>query len=153
MADTAFASVIRHCKADRRSGPPGSWINEDIIQAYTELHRRGIAHSVEVWISGQLVGGLYGLWMNGIFCGESMFSLVADASKTALIALGGWMKHEGHRLIDTQLLNPHLESMGAEALARDSFEHLLPKRSEKLEIINLRGVEWGNYLVRKTPGS
>lgn len=149
-ADTAFEEVMAHCRADRRTGPSGSWINDDIVAAFVELHQRGIAHSLEVYRSGGLVGGLYGLWMNGVFCGESMFSVVPDASKTALVGLAGWMRTEGHPLIDTQLLNPHLESMGAEPLPREDFERYLPEPQTALCLIDFRAVDW-NAFLRRTP--
>lgn len=147
-ADTAFEAVIAQCRADRRTGPPGSWINDDIVASLGELHQRAIAHSLEVYRSGVLVGGLYGLWINGVFCGESMFSAVPDASKTALVALAGWMRSEGHPLIDTQLLNPHLESMGAEPLPRAQFEMFLPAPKVPLERIDFRSIDWNGYLHR-----
>jgi leucyl/phenylalanyl-tRNA--protein transferase len=149
-ADSAFRTVMHHCRADRRKGPPGSWIHPEIVEAYCELNNRGIAHSLEVWQSDSLVGGLYGLWMNGVFCGESMFSLVADASKTALVALGNWMKEQDYALIDTQLLNPHLESMGAEALPRTEFLQQLPKPDEAIELMDFRSIRWSEYTLRKS---
>ncbi len=107
--DTAFEDVMRAC-ADR---PEGSWISEEFVQVYTELHRRGHAHSVEAWREGRLVGGTYGVAIGGAFMAESMFHRETDASKVALAALVNRLREREYALLDVQYLTPHLESLGA----------------------------------------
>lgn len=114
----AFEQVIRNCAATPRRGQDGIWINNEMQQAYIELHKRGIAKSIEAWKENELAGGLYGVEINDIFCGESMFSHHANASKIALIALCTQMNY---RLIDCQIPNPHLFSMGAEMISRQAY--------------------------------
>lgn len=123
--DQAFDAVITHCASIRREGQEGTWITEEMQNAYSRLHQMGHAHSLEVWDEQGLAGGLYGLAMGEVFCGESMFSLRANASKTALIAL---CREGGYLLIDCQVPNPHLLSMGAEIWPREAFEQWLPAR-------------------------
>lgn len=118
----AFADVIHHC-ADARSGE--TWISPQIQAAYRRLHRLGIAHSVEVWQHNELVGGLYGLSLGQVFCGESMFSLQDNASKTALLTFNQAFCQAGGMLIDCQVMNPHLASLGAVSLPRQAFLRLL----------------------------
>ena len=120
----AFEKVIEHCSLIPRIGQPGTWISEEFIDAYTRIHKLGYAHSVEVWVGGQLVGGLYGVETNGVFSGESMFSLVSNASKVALI----WLCQSGkYRFIDCQVGTDHLQRMGAEHISREKFIQLLEK--------------------------
>lgn len=124
----AFPEVIQAC-AGPRGGETGTWITPEMILAYTHLHDRGFAHSLEVWLEGKLAGGIYGLAMGAVFFGESMFSHATDGSKIALVALCRLLDSTGVGLLDCQLGNPHLYSMGAEDLPRDEFEtrlaHLL----------------------------
>jgi leucyl/phenylalanyl-tRNA---protein transferase len=122
--DSEFGRVIEHCAAPRR-GEPGTWISEDMVGAYQELHRLGYAHSVETWIDGSLAGGLYGVALGSVFFGESMFSRVRDASKIALAALVGHLKTAGFELIDCQMHTRHLESLGAREIPRARFSRLL----------------------------
>lgn len=120
----AFAAVIGQCAQTPRAHQDGTWITSDMQKAYIALHKMGVAQSIEVWQNHQLVGGLYGLKMGRVFCGESMFSHVGNASKTALIYL---CQHLGYALIDCQLPNEHLLSMGAEMMEREVFmEYLEP---------------------------
>jgi leucyl/phenylalanyl-tRNA--protein transferase len=114
----AFEKVISHCAKTPRVGQDGTWITNEMQQAYIKLHEKGLAHSVEVWQNNELVGGLYGVKINKVFCGESMFSLVSNASKTALIYL---TKTMGFELIDCQLPNEHLMSLGAEMISREEY--------------------------------
>ncbi|HLI49629.1 MAG TPA: leucyl/phenylalanyl-tRNA--protein transferase [Chthonomonas sp.] len=107
--NTAFEEVMRGC-ADR---PEGTWITEDFIRVYTELHRRGLAHSVETWREGRLVGGTYGVALGGAFMAESMFHRETDASKVALAALVHRLKERNFVLLDVQYLTPHLQRLGA----------------------------------------
>jgi len=122
--DTDFAAVIAAC-AETPRPDEGTWINDQIINAYTELHHRGVAHSVECRLDGKLVGGLYGVSLNGAFCGESMFSHATDASKVALVHLVARMQHCKMQLLDTQFVTDHLKSFGAiEIPARDYLVRL-----------------------------
>ncbi len=111
--DECFGEVIKHCSNVRRKGPPGTWLHEEMINAYLRLHEMGLAHSVEVWKDNELIGGLYGVYISGVFSGESMFSLVPNSSKAALIALARLCQERGCHFIDCQIYNPHLERMGA----------------------------------------
>jgi leucyl/phenylalanyl-tRNA---protein transferase len=114
----AFEEVIKSCADTPRKGQNGTWIGKDMQEAYLKLHEKGIAKSVEVWFDQKLVGGLYGIDRGAVFCGESMFSLMSNASKAALI----WLcKNGSYKLIDCQIPNPHLISLGAEMMARDAY--------------------------------
>jgi leucyl/phenylalanyl-tRNA--protein transferase len=108
--DTAFEAVMRACASDREEG---TWISEKIIESYVALHRRGLAHSVETWREGRLVGGLYGVHLGSAFFGESMFHTETDASKVALVALVERLRANGFTLLDTQWITPHLAQFGA----------------------------------------
>lgn len=120
--DTAFPSVIENCAQIVRRDQPGTWITAQMQEAYIRLHELGYAHSVEVWQGETLVGGLYGLQINSVFCGESMFSKVSNASKAALI----WLcQGNQFKLIDCQLPNDHLMSLGAEMISREAYLDLL----------------------------
>lgn len=118
--DTCFAEVINQCAISRQA-TTGTWITADMQAAYTQLHQQGYAHSVEVWQNGQLVGGLYGLALGGVFFGESMFSQVTDASKVALVKLSQHLQQQGFSLIDCQVYTPHLASLGAAEISRELF--------------------------------
>lgn len=117
-----FAKVVRNCATVPRIGQDGTWITNDMQNAYIKLHERGIAHSIEVWQNNELVGGLYGVKIGKVFCGESMFSMVSNTSKFALIHLAKSMNFE---LIDCQLPNDHLMSMGAEMISREEYLKIL----------------------------
>jgi len=120
-----FEEVIRHCQQIERTGQDGTWISEDIITSYTKLHEMGYAKSVEVWQEGVLVGGLYGVDLGHIFCGESMFSKVSNASKIAFVTLIKQLKEQGYHLLDCQVHNDHLESLGAFEISRSTFMKVL----------------------------
>jgi len=122
--DRDFPAVIQQC-AELRKASTGTWITREMIEAYCELHKRGIAHSVEVWQQNELVGGLYGLKVGKVFCGESMFSKVSNASKVGLIYLVNKLKQQDFILIDCQMPNPHLLSLGATTIPRQEFLNLL----------------------------
>jgi leucyl/phenylalanyl-tRNA--protein transferase len=120
--NTNFEAVIYNCKNTDRKDGFGTWITNDMEQAYINLHKKGIAKSIEVWYKDELVGGLYGLEINNIFCGESMFSKVSNASKLAFIHLA---KSEKYKLIDCQIYNAHLASLGAREVRRALFLNIL----------------------------
>lgn len=122
--DVAFAEVIKACAGPRRQ-ESGTWITRDMMEAYDQLHRLGHAHSLEVWEGDVLAGGIYGLAVGSIFFGESMFSLRTDASKIALVALCRQLQQWGFGLLDCQVGNPHLFSMGAVEISRETFEERL----------------------------
>ena len=119
--DSAFAEVIQACATTPRAGQPGTWIVPDMVQAYTALHRAGHAHSVETWIDGQLVGGLYCVNLGRMVFGESMFAHRSDASKTALAALVAFCRAQDIRMIDCQQNTAHLASLGAAEMPRARF--------------------------------
>jgi leucyl/phenylalanyl-tRNA---protein transferase len=126
--DRAFDAVIRACSGPRR-GEDGTWLVPEMIIAYGDLHRRGLAHSVEVWQEGELAGGLYGVGLGRIFYGESMFSRVGDASKVALVHLCQRLQAWGYAVIDCQVMSAHLVRMGAQQVPRDAFLALLNRWS------------------------
>ncbi len=123
-ADTSFVEVMRAC-AEPRPGHPESWINDPIIDLYSELHARGHAHSIECRVGDQLVGGLYGVSVGAAFFGESMFSRERDASKVALVHLMARLIQGGFRLLDCQFMTEHLRSFGAIEVPREAFHVLL----------------------------
>lgn len=123
--DQAFEEVMLGCQAPA-PGREDSWIDETFLEVYGKLHQQGHAHSVEVWMEGQLVGGLYGMALGGLFTGESMFNLVPDAAKAALVALSQYLLEQEFVLIDTQVLSPLTVDMGAAALPREIYLELLP---------------------------
>jgi leucyl/phenylalanyl-tRNA---protein transferase len=118
--DCAFEQVMRACAAPRE-GANGTWIHEEMIAAYCELHRLGYAHSVETWMNGELVGGLYGIALGKMFYGESMFSRKTDASKIALAHLAAQLERWNFGMIDCQMSTPHLASLGAREIPRSEF--------------------------------
>lgn len=120
-----FESVIRNCSSIEREGQDGTWITDEMTTAYCKLHQQGYAKSVEVWLNDELVGGLYGIDLGTIFCGESMFSKVSNASKAAFIYLVTLLKSQEYTLVDCQVYNPHLESLGAREIDRTDFLSLL----------------------------
>ena len=131
--DFDFEGVVAACAEPRRSSD-GTWITTGMQRAYARLHRLGHAHSLEVWREGELIGGLYGVCVGSIFCGESMFSRRSNASKIALVALAHTLFSSGFRMIDCQLSNPHLESMGSRELPRSRFLTALHQwRDEQLD--------------------
>ena len=142
-SDKAFFEVISACAEPRGDG--GTWITTEMIDAYTRLHEYGNAHSVEVWDDQELVGGIYGIQVGGVFCGESMFSRVSNGSKIAISHLVRWMKTAGLDMLDCQLTNPHLTSLGAQTIPRDTFlKHL--NNASKMQInwtFNDYPIPWG----------
>ncbi len=133
--DCAFPDVIRACAETLRPGQEGTWITPQIIAAYVRLHRMHIAHSVEVWDGPQLVGGLYGVDVDGAFAAESMFYHAPNASKLALLHLVDHLRAAGLDWIDIQVLTPHLVRLGAKAISRDAFlERLRQTRARGLRL-------------------
>jgi leucyl/phenylalanyl-tRNA--protein transferase len=123
-ADTAFDQVIAACAAPR-GNESGTWITKDMQCAFNRLHAEGYAHAVEIWRGNSLIGGIYGLALGKVFFGESMFSRETDASKIALVALCRQLTAWGYELLDCQVPNPHLRSLGAVQLSRAAFESRL----------------------------
>ena len=125
-----FESVIKNCQTIERKGQDGTWISEDIIASYTKLHKRGYAKSFEVWqidsqSNWELVGGLYGVDLGHVFCGESMFSKVPNASKIGFVWLVNYLKENNYKLLDCQIHNNHLEKLGAFEISRETFMKVL----------------------------
>lgn len=135
-SDKCFAEVMRACAAPRDK-QDGTWINSDIITAYTKLHELGFAHSIECWYDNELVGGLYGIAIGQVFFGESMFSRKDNASKVAFAWLCKNLAQQGFELIDCQVHNPHLASLGAQEIPRSQFLDILAKATRKQP-----GKEW-----------
>lgn len=133
----AFKEVVHRCaNVSRKSldgDESGTWITEDIKRAYCKLHKLGHAHSIEIWDGKALVGGLYGVVVGQLFCGESMFHHKTDASKMALLALASYLKQIDWPLIDCQVENPHLSSLGAELISRSEFKKYLPHPQEQTD--------------------
>jgi leucyl/phenylalanyl-tRNA--protein transferase len=129
----AFDAVINSCS--QRAPDQGTWINQDMILAYSALHKLGHAHSLELWDGDNLIGGVYGVCVGSIFCGESMFSRQSNASKIALAYLCNYLINIGIKIIDCQLVNDHLLSLGAKSISRDVFLN-------KLEILRDHKVQW-----------
>lgn len=123
--DTAFADVIHHCANAIRSKDGNTWINDYIILLFIQLHEMGIAHSVETWHDGKLVGGLYGLTIGSTFCGESMFSIENDASKVALVHLARHLENRGFKLLDSQFRNPHLDQFGLYEIPQEEYIEMM----------------------------
>jgi leucyl/phenylalanyl-tRNA---protein transferase len=129
--NAAFDQVISNCQSIRRKEQAGTWITNDVLDAFNALHKEGYAHSAEVWLNNELVGGLYGVRMGNAFFGESMFSRISNASKYAFICYINQLVQEGVELIDCQVYTEHLESLGARMIAREDFLRLLRKLDVK----------------------
>lgn len=125
--NSCFEAVIEQCAKIKRTGQRGTWITKEMTNAYVELHEMGFAKSYEVWEDDTLIGGLYGIDLGHVFCGESMFSLKSNASKFAFIKLSQELLEQDYQLIDCQLYTKHLESLGAEEIAREDFLKVLAK--------------------------
>ena len=123
-----FEFVLECCSKIKRAGQEGTWITADMKKAYLKLHQKGIAHSYEVWEDNAIVGGLYGVDLGHVFCGESMFSLVSNASKFAFINLAKELSAKNYKLIDCQVYTEHLESLGAVEISRSEFITILKRK-------------------------
>lgn len=132
--DTNFAQVMHKCATVDRNNQDGTWIQDEVIEAYHTLHDMGIAHSIESYQEGKLVGGLYGLTIGKVFCGESMFADVTDASKAAYATLIKHLKVWGYDFIDCQVPTEHLKSLGAKEVSREYF-------LERLSNVNMDNIE------------
>jgi leucyl/phenylalanyl-tRNA--protein transferase len=139
--DTHFESVMLQCKTINRKDQNGSWIHEDVLNAFIKLHQMGIAHSIEIWEENELIGGTYGLAIGKMFCGESMFSKKSNASKFALIQLSRFLISQNFDFIDCQQDTPHLRSMGAELISKKIFFEMLEKNKE----FPLKFENWSKY--------
>lgn len=129
--DTAFEEVLNRCSSVYRPGQEGTWLQPELIEAMTALHALGRAHSVEAYYEGELVGGLYGVTVGRVFCGESMFAAKSDASKVAFAVLVEKLKEWGYAFIDAQVPTDHLKSLGAIEVYRDYFLKLLYENRDK----------------------
>ena len=138
--DSSFENVIKACADVSTEKGKGPWIIPEMQQAYTELHQEGYAHSVESWLNGEVVGGLYGISLGQCFFGESMFSTISDSSKAALVALAEFSKQVGIKIIDCQMTTQHLLSLGAREIDRKSF---LRKLNQYLEKPYIKGSWYG----------
>jgi leucyl/phenylalanyl-tRNA--protein transferase len=138
--DRAFEQVISECQAAYRPGQPGTWITPELRDAYVEFHRQGFAHSTEAWVqadpsaapeTGELVGGMYGVYLDGVFAGESMFFKKPNASKLALLHLVDRLRAHGIDWMDIQVMTPHMERLGARLIPRDDFLERLQRTHER----------------------
>lgn len=123
-----FEKVMRNCKTIEREGQDGTWINEDLVQSFVMLHKHGKAKSFEVWQNGELAGGFYGILVGNVFCGESMFSKVPNASKAALIHFTRLYQNDWE-IIDCQIYSAHLESLGAKMIPKNDYLNILNKQN------------------------
>lgn len=149
--DTAFEEVMRYCAQTPREGQDGTWITDEMLDAYIQLHQMGMAHSFETYHEGKLVGGLYGVSLGKLFCGESMFHLMSDASKVAFYHLHQFLIEHDFKLIDCQQETKHLESLGAYTIDREDY---LEEIKELVKEPTLKG-NWGDgtaeeYLITIT---
>ena len=150
--DTAFMEVIQACASAPRDGQPGTWIVPDMVRAYAALHRAGNAHSVETWIDGKLVGGLYCVNLGTMVFGESMFANRTDASKIALCALVAFCRAHGITMIDCQQNTGHLASLGAQEISRDAFTaHVNNTSKHTAPTWRFDPVYWNQLTPPKTP--
>jgi leucyl/phenylalanyl-tRNA--protein transferase len=148
--DSAFEHVIRHCAQTPRHGQVGTWIVEDMIEAYVGLHEAGFAHSVETWIQGKLVGGLYCVSLGDTLFGESMFTHTSDASKIALAALVAFARAQGMSWIDCQQNTKHLASLGAKEMDRSCFLNLVRNTSQSVHRIwTFDPIVWKHLVPQK----
>ena len=133
--DEAFGAVIQACQAQPRPGQDGTWITKQLVRGYTALHQAGYAHSVEVWEGPELVGGLYGVAVRGVFAGESMFHHRPNASKLAVLALTEHLRARGSTFFDIQQLTPHMAALGAEEVPRNEFLRLLQAEQDERRML------------------
>jgi len=150
--DSAFSDVIRACASSERPGQSGTWIVRDMVRAYEAFHRAGYAHSIETWMDGRLVGGLYCIGIGRAVFGESMFTRVPDASKIALAALVAFCRAHEIRMIDCQQNTRHLASLGAREIPRALFvEQVAAQTGRPAAVWRFEPVYWSELLTRSTP--
>ena len=150
--DSAFRSVIQACATTPRLGQSGTWIVPDMVEAYSTLHAAGHAHSVETWVRGELVGGLYCVNVGGMVFGESMFAHATDASKIAIAALVAFCLHHGITMIDCQQNTRHLASLGASEIEREFFlAHVTKKLALPPPTWTFKPLYWNELLAKRTP--
>ena len=148
--DSTFADVIRHCAQTPRPGQPGTWIVDNMIEAYIALHKAGFAHSVETWVKGQLVGGLYCVSIGNTLFGESMFAHQTDASKIALAALVAFARAQNFRWIDCQQNTKHLASLGAHEMPRSDFLNMVREAQKDIRPTwTFEPEHWNHLMMRK----
>ena len=147
--DTSFRQVMESC-ADTSGGRSETWINDEIIRLFVDLHELGLAHSVECWRDGQLAGGLYGLSIGAAFFGESMFSRATDASKVALVHLVARLRRGGYRLLDTQFVTEHLERFGAVQIPRRQYLRRLTEAIDERANFQCGAVPWEEALLQSS---
>ncbi|MEZ5461680.1 leucyl/phenylalanyl-tRNA--protein transferase [Dokdonella sp.] len=145
--DTSFDEVVRHCAAPRHHGD-GTWITDDMLEAYIRLHRKGYAHSLEIRDGDGLVGGIYGVAIGRMFFGESMFSLRSNASKLALLSLCKILSEKGFSLLDAQVSSDHLETLGAFEIGRDDFNRRIASLIAQPGRVG-RWTDWADGLVAR----
>lgn len=138
--NTAFEQTIRSCAKPRKNEQEGTWLVDEMIESYIELHKLGYAHSIETYRDDKLVGGLYGICLGGSFFGESMFSHESDASKIALVALSNHLRKHNFDLIDCQVTTDHLLRMGAREISRNSFLDIITKSVKRNDIKDVWGI-------------
>ena len=136
--NTAFEQVIKNCANSIRKAESGTWVTADIIKAYIEFHKKGYAHSIECWQGENLVGGLYGVWVSGIFMGESMFFLKPNTSKMCVVKLIELLKSQGHQVMDTQMVTPVVKVLGGKYIPRTEFLKMLSKAQKKFSYESLK---------------
>jgi leucyl/phenylalanyl-tRNA---protein transferase len=129
--DETFDEVIHQCALQKRKGQKGTWVTDELMKGYCQLHRQGFAHSVECWQGTELVGGLYGVYVKGVFSGESMFFKDSGASKACLIALVEKLKSLGHNWFDIQMVTPVLDLFGGRYISRDEYMTRLKQQQKK----------------------
>lgn len=145
--DQNFSKVIQRCAGVKRHGQPGTWILPEMVHAYESLHQSGLAHSVETWIDGELVGGLYCVALGKAVFGESMFAIVPDASKIALAALVAFCRHQHIAMIDCQQNTRHLASLGAREITRAEFlQHVQVSRQQQVHAWAFESIYWQHIL-------
>ena len=135
--DTFFDKVIRQCSLQKRSGQRGTWITPEMQEVYREMHKRGLAHSVECWSQGELVGGLYGVYIQGVFSGESMFHSQTGASKQCVVTLVDQLGKMGHEWFDIQMVTPVLETFGGSYVSRNDYLSLLKTAQSKNRLFRI----------------
>jgi leucyl/phenylalanyl-tRNA---protein transferase len=137
--DQAFEAVIEECALLPRKGQSGTWITQKLLRAYRDFHSAGYAHSIEVWRGEDLVGGLYGVYVGGVFCGESMFHTEANVSKLALVKLVQFLKGQGQTWMDIQMVTPLLEQFGGKYVSREEFLQRLEKTKPHARPVDFKG--------------